>query len=170
MTKLRVIVVATLSVAAGLGSFFATRAQVPQAVPADTEPLHRWLDLSAERVHLVRQADPEFSKEAAGLSETLTAERRKLADLLEAPASTDAQVLEQVERVIAAHDALERRVARHVLAIRPYLTADQQKRLMGLCANCVRQRGDHGWRGGRGGNDGGGAGDGSRRHRGGRDS
>ena len=142
-------VAAVLAVAAGVAAFLATPAPGRQDGRGRQAALSRWLDLSAERAEDVRKADPDFQQESGLLTANLAAEREKLAALIEDPASSDKQVLEHVERVIAAHDALERRVARHVLAIRPHLTADQQKRLMGLCASGVREAGRP-WRRGRG--------------------
>ena len=158
MTKAGVITVLVLAVGGGLGSFFVTVAQVRHGAPAT--PLEHYLGLSAERAQLVQKADPAFSVEAERLSATLDTARDGLARLLETPSATDREILDQVEQVITAQDALERRVARHVLAIRPHLTPDQQKRLMGLCAHGVRQGGGSRWRGGRGERDAGGLGPG----------
>ena len=141
-------VAAVLAVAAGVAAFLATSAPGRQGGRGRQAALSRWLDLSAERAEAVRKADPDFQQESDLLTANLAAEREKLAALIEDPASSDKQILEHVERVIAAHDALERRVARHLLAIRPHLTAGQQKRLMGLCANGVREAGRQ-WRRGR---------------------
>jgi hypothetical protein len=35
--------------------------------------------------------------------------------------------------LISAHSQIERRIAKHVLVLRPYLTIEQQKWLIGLC-------------------------------------
>lgn len=96
----------------------------------------------------------------------------------EAPPATDQDILDQVERVIAAQDTLERRVAQHIVAVRGHLTPDQQKRLLGLCAKQVRKHRHQGWgrgygrgmhRGGAGHEHGGGKGRGhGPGHRGGR--
>jgi hypothetical protein len=87
------------------------------------------------------EADPDFSRQAATLKADLAEQRNALAVLLEAPDSSDEALMQQIERVIAAHDVLERRVAAHVLAIRKHLTASQAKQLMGLVAKCVRSAG-----------------------------
>lgn len=113
-------------------------------------PVAEWLQLEPARAEAVQKADPGFDTESQGLTTGLNAEREKLAALLDDPKSADPQVLDQVERVIAAHNALERRVAKHVLAIRPHLTAEQQKRLMGQCASGVRRAAGRPWRRGRG--------------------
>ncbi len=147
-----------MSVAAGVGSFLATVAARPSSGPAtqpapaapSSSPLGDWLALPSERAQAVETADPGFADASRALSETLAAERERLAAVVEDASSTDAQIREQVERVIAAHSALERRVTEHILALRPHLTAAEQKRLLGLCAQGVRSAARWRWRGGRG--------------------
>jgi hypothetical protein len=99
-----------------------------------------------------------FDEQAAELSARLDLAKDNLAKALEDDDATDARVLEHVESVIDAHNALERRVARHVLQIRDQLEPEQRKRLMGLCAEGVRagqqhrhRYGQEGAAGGRGG-------------------
>jgi hypothetical protein len=145
-----------LSLGAAAGSYVATMAiggnqpaaTAPTTAPAPQDALVGWLALSSNQTQVIKQADPQFPVDSEKLSTDLQAERLKLAALLDEPQTPNQAILSQVERVIATHDALERRVAGYVLAIRPHLTADQQKRLLGLCAEGVRQA--HGWRGGRG--------------------
>ena len=103
--------------------------------------LCNWLRLSGEQKQAVRAKGSRFVQEAKALQQKLADERFDLAALLEAPDSTDEQIMGQVERVIKAHDALERRVARHMLAIRPILTREQAKQFMGLAASGVRRAG-----------------------------
>jgi hypothetical protein len=144
MRHASMITVAVIALGAGVGSFVGTMAQGerPAALEAplkDANAFERWLGLSSNQVVEIAKDDPAFTAEAASLAGTLDQERDGLAALLEAVATPDQEILTQVERVIAAHDALERRVAAHVLAVRHHLTFDQQERLMGLCAASVRQ-------------------------------
>lgn len=125
-------------------------------------PVSRWLDLTAEQAAAVTAADPTFDEESRRLRDALAAAREKLAALLEQPSTPDEGLSQQIERVIGAHNTLERRVARHVLAIRKHLTAGQQKQLLGLCAAGVRRAAGRGWRRGRGGAAGPGLGRGGR--------
>jgi len=174
MTRFGTIVVAAVSLGAGVGSFFATRATQPAAPAAASQPsaetdtarpgaratdhargprrygiLARWLGLSPQQLRVVEHDDPHFAREAAELDAQLRHEQEKLAALLEAISTPDEQILEQLERVIAAHAALERRVARYVLKIRHHLSPDQQRRLLGLCASGVRKAAGRQWRGSR---------------------
>jgi hypothetical protein len=140
--------VAALAVGAAIGAFLATPRLGGDG--GQGPPLARWLGLSAEQTQAVEKADPSFEDDADRLTTALRAEREKLAALLDDPKSADDRVMEQVERVIDAHNGLERRVATHVLAIRPSLTVGQQKRLMGLCASGVRRAAGRQWQRGRG--------------------
>ena len=174
MTRVGIIVIAALSLAAGMGSFLATQAVGTAGEGWQPgggfehgvhEPLIRWLELSDEQAGAMRKADPTFGDEAEALSAELDRQREKLAGLLELVTASDQQIMAQVERVIAAHDTLERRAARHVLKIRHHLTPDQRRRLMGLAAGGVREARRYRWRGARGA---GSANGGGRRYRGGR--
>jgi len=149
MKRLGVAVVVVLAAGAGVGSFLATRsagfgdiATAPAASrPRPATPLAKYLNLSGPQARAVRQADPDFPAEAERLDAALKDERRRLAELLEATPLQDDAVLAQLEKVIASHNALERRATEHILAIRPHLSTDQQKRLMRLVARSVRSAG-----------------------------
>ena len=60
-------------------------------------------------------------------------EREKLLLIFENPKSSDKEMLQQIENFISTHSSIERRITEHVLALRPYLTIEQQKWLIGLC-------------------------------------
>jgi hypothetical protein len=91
------------------------------------------LELDERQVNLLYREDAEFDTETADLRERLLAERAKLLSMFEDSGSGDSQLLRQIEKLITAHSAIERRVVRHVLVLRPYLTGEQQKWLIGLC-------------------------------------
>lgn len=144
------IVILTLGIAAGLGTTYAwqTRpAPPPASAPADI--LGGWLRLPPGQLRALRDIDPGFSAERDELEATLAAEREALAALFEQPNADDGAILDQVERVVAAHAALERRVARYLLAVRPHLTDSQRARLFERAASGVREAGGWRWRGGR---------------------
>lgn len=91
------------------------------------------LRLTPEQVVTLQENDPNFESESIELNDNLSAERQKLLSLFENPQSTDSELLQQIDNLILAHSTAEKKIAEHVLALRPYLTIDQQKWLIGLC-------------------------------------
>lgn len=91
------------------------------------------LRLTDEQIRIAQQREPDFEADSAQLRDELLAERAKLLAIFENPATTNEQLRRQFDSFISAHGQIERRVARHVLVLRPYLSPDQQKWLIGLC-------------------------------------
>lgn len=170
ITLLKQCVIPALLIACGSGSFLLTVYAMPDTGSAVRQHQHQpprhgrrravaaWLGLDGVQAAAVEEADPHFHAESDAMAERLAAEKAALAAALEDPEASDGEILEQVERVIAAGNALERRVAQYVVAIRPHLSADQRHMLMQLCARNVRQ----GFCGGRNRGAGGGHGRGGR--------
>jgi len=95
--------------------------------------LARRLRLDEGQVSILRDKDSDFEADSMRLRDILLAERTKLLALFEDPKSTDKELLQQIDMLILAHSQIERRIAEHVLVLRPYLTVEQQKWLIGLC-------------------------------------
>ena len=95
--------------------------------------LARRLRLDEGQVSILRDKDSGFEADSMRLRDILLTERTALLALFEDPKSTDEELLEQIDRLIEAHSQIERRIAEHVLVLRPYLTVEQQKWLIGLC-------------------------------------
>ncbi len=95
--------------------------------------LARRLRLDEGQVSILRDKDSDFETDSMRLRDILLAERTKLLVLFEDPKSTDEELLQQIDKLILAHSQIERRIAEHVLVLRPYLTVEQQKWLIGLC-------------------------------------
>jgi len=91
------------------------------------------LKLDERQISLLHQEDADFEAETTGLRDVYLSERARLLSMFEDPKSEDDQLLRQIEELIAAHSGIERRVVKHVLVLRPYLTVEQQKWLIGLC-------------------------------------
>ena len=91
------------------------------------------LRLTSEQVMILQENDPNFEFESIDLSGALLAERQKLISLFENYESNDEELLRQIDEFISTHNQIERRIAEHVLVLRPYLTIEQQKWLIGLC-------------------------------------
>ena len=137
---LNIIITLALALAAGIASFYISRsaAETPESAPENA--FSNWLELSPAQNDTVQSTEPDFQREAAELSEAFRRERHTLARLLEDTQSSNEQILDQVEKVIAAHDDLLRRVVRYVLAVRTHLDATQKQKLMHLCGRIIRGR------------------------------
>jgi len=101
--------------------------------------LARNIEFTPEQIQLFEQLDPEFEAESTKLAKTASEEHEHLALLLETQSTNDNDILEQLEKLLESRARLERRTSRHVLLIRPYLSPEQQKILVGLCANRGRR-------------------------------
>jgi len=97
------------------------------------ERLARRLGLTEEQVTLLQDKDPDFEANSVQLRNALMTERDKLLAMFENPDSGDDELLQQIDKFISTHSWIERRIAEHVLVLRPYLTIEQQKWLIGLC-------------------------------------
>jgi Spy/CpxP family protein refolding chaperone len=136
------------------GTFVATYAW--QSGPTRTAPvtapypaagrLCAWLDLDPAVRDAVSDLESAYRGERSTLEAAVAAERDALAALFESGEASDAEILEQVEQVIAANNALERRTARFLLDVRPHLTTAQQQRLLRHFAEGVREGGRYRWR------------------------
>lgn len=141
----KTILISGICAACAIASFIVTMAAPPtrkSQPPAD-------LAISEQDWSRACAMDPSFPDESRRMKESVEAAREKLAELLDDTTASDEAILSQVETVILLHDQLERRVTQHLLKIRHQLTSDQQRKLMGLASESVRQ-GGHRWRGGRG--------------------
>jgi len=138
MKNLTTIVILTAALASGIVSFLY--ASSPDTAPATRRrpPMAHLLELSAEQESTIGKADPDFRAEAKQLAMRLDAEQDKLAELLVSAAAGRETIMAQVEKMMLAHNALERRVAEHILEVREHLAPEQRKKLMGLMAERVR--------------------------------
>lgn len=147
-----------IALSCAVGSYLATYAVQQQARTdeaggsiAAAQSVTEWLRLTPQQAADVGGTETAFAADRVMLEAKLGSERERLATLLEDPATSDDDILQQVENVIAAHNALERRVAAHLMAMRPHLTAAQQKRLFDRFASGVREGGGWRWRYGQSG-------------------
>jgi hypothetical protein len=63
----------------------------------------------------------------------LSAERAELLNAFENAQNSSKELLDQINKLVSAHSQIERRIARHLIILRPHLNAEQQKWLIGLC-------------------------------------
>ena len=141
-----------VALACAAGSYFATYAvqqggwPSSQAAAAVPRSVVSWLGLTKQQSEDIADIEKHFAEDQVLLESRLQTEREILAAMFESPTATDAEFLEQVEKVIAAHDALERRIAKHLVELRPHLTTEQQRRLFNRFASSVREGNRRGWR------------------------
>ncbi|MEJ2702621.1 MAG: hypothetical protein P8Z79_09285 [Sedimentisphaerales bacterium] len=91
------------------------------------------LRLTDEQILVAQEQDPNFEADLTGLRESLLTERTRLLAAFENPQTSNEELLEHIGKLISAHSQIERRLARYLLVLRPHLTAEQQKWLIGLC-------------------------------------
>lgn len=137
MKNLTTTVILAAALAAGIVSFLYASSP-DAATPGRTPPMSHLLELSPEQESTIGKADPNFRPEARSLAAKLDAEHNKLAELLEDAGAGREAVMAQVETMMLAHNALERRVAEHVMEVREHLSPQQRAKLMSLMAERVR--------------------------------
>jgi len=150
MNRNRTIALIVVVIICGGISFVGTRLTAIDAQKTGRNASVSWL---GEAAPSVVKLEEKFSHEVDELIENLLQEQRKLARVIEDPCTSDESILAQVENVIAVHEPLLRRVGAHVATLRSKLPAEQQERLMQLCAEVLRgpmrQGGGRGYGGGR---------------------
>jgi hypothetical protein len=139
------------ALAIGVGAYAASVATRPASpdVQADddaTKVLMDWLNVPAQQRAEISAHDPHFAAALRSLRATLAQKRADLAASLDDPNAPDEAIRAKLEALLAADANLERRVADYLLSVRHYLTADQQRKLFGLCAEGVRQGPNCPWR------------------------
>jgi hypothetical protein len=97
------------------------------------------LNLTDEQILVTKEQDPNFESDLIPLRDNLLTEQAKLVQAFEDTQIDNKQLLEQIDKMITAHSQIERRIARHLLVLRHYLSAEQQKWLIGLC-QCNQRR------------------------------
>lgn len=101
--------------------------------PARGKGFAQILMLSEQQLEAIKQQDPAFAADSKKLRQRLIEQRSKLLEMFEDPQTKDQDLLQQVDHLISAHRAIEKRVAEYVVLLRPHLTQEQQKWLIGLC-------------------------------------
>ena len=95
--------------------------------------LARRLGLTGEQMLIIQEKDPDFEADLIRMRNTLMTEREELLNAFEDARTSNQELLEQINALVLAHSQIERRIARHLLILRPHLNAEQQKWLIGLC-------------------------------------
>lgn len=96
------------------------------------------LRLTQEQAAWIGQQDPNFDAQCVVLRDRLYEAHTNLVASLENAQSTDQELTTKVDALIDAHNALERRVAQHIVLLRPQLTQRQLDQLCELCRGGAR--------------------------------
>lgn len=140
-----------LLISAG-GSFVATYAwqndqqPAPPPVAPQDGRLTSWLGVEAAERGSVGELEAAYRADRSELEATIARERETLAAMFDDAAASNDEIRAQVERVIAASNAMERRTAEFLLTVRPHLSKDQQRRLLRRMGEGIREGGRYRWR------------------------
>ncbi len=156
MNTRQLLLVGLISLASGVVAFAAARSAARPATTSTspttaTDPLFDWLGVPPAQRAALTGHDPGFPDDLSKLRTGLATARASLASALEDPASSSEEIQSRVEAVIAAGNATDRRIVGYIVSVRSHLTPEQQKRLLGLCAQGVREGRGFCWRQGEGG-------------------
>ncbi|MCP4709959.1 MAG: hypothetical protein GY869_15150 [Planctomycetes bacterium] len=92
----------------------------------------RRMNFDTSQTQLINQLDPEFNQQSFEISGLLQDYYHQLAILLADPNTSEDAAWEHLENLLEMRNQLDRRIARHVLLIRPHLTPQQLNILIGL--------------------------------------
>jgi len=92
------------------------------------------LRLTREQSTWIHQQDPNFEEQCTVLRDRLYEAHTNLLASLEDAQMTEQELAAKVDALIEAHDALEKRVAQHIVLLRPQLSQEQRNQLGGLCS------------------------------------
>ena len=95
--------------------------------------MQQGLQLTEDQLALSRQLDPVFDEDASRLTEQVAAAHVALVRIFEDPQASDSGLASAIDTLVAAHTAMEQRVAQHVLLLRPHLSSEQIRCLVGIC-------------------------------------
>ncbi len=105
----------------------------PATHPGDEAHVRRWLGA---------EADPDYRTQVRQLNEEVRRHRKELARLLEQPELSEPLVREQFEQLMAAQNALQRRMVNHVLKIQGNLPPERRAALLRTMAHRLGERGE----------------------------
>lgn len=97
------------------------------------------VEFTSEQLRVIQQLDPGFEAKSTELAQTASKVQEQIALLLNTPSATEKVILQQLEKSLEARAQMERLTSQHVLLIRSQLSPEQQKILVGLCADCGRR-------------------------------
>lgn len=96
------------------------------------------LRLTQEQRAWIEQQDPNFEAECTMLRDRLYEAHASLVAGLESAQATEQELTAKVDALIEAHNRLEKRVAEHIVLLRPQLSQRQRDQLRELCRGGAR--------------------------------
>lgn len=105
--------------------------------------LVRRLGLTEAQMAWAQKQDPNFADECAALRDELRETHMEFAASFADAQVREEEFLQQIDRLIDAHGRLERRVAQHIVQLRPHLSPEQLDRLSGACSGMPGACGDN---------------------------
>ena len=137
--------IALVAVAAvSFGVTLAARQQSSNPSPAESVPDQ--LSLPREQWETIQNHDVAFEADLATLRAEARTRRQDLCAALESKDISDSNIRAKAAALRDAENRVQERVLDHLLAIRQHLTPDQQRRLLDMCAQGMRQGGGGGMR------------------------
>ena len=100
------------------------------------------LQLTHEQIAWVQLRDPDFEQECLSLRERLYEAHTDLVASFENAQIAEEELTARLDDLVAVHAALEKRVAQHIVLLRPLLSQEQQDLLSGLCRGRSGTNGD----------------------------
>lgn len=94
------------------------------------------LALDQQQMDSITEMDPDFDQQCQKLCTELETQRAELLAAFENDQTSDDEILRKTDELIKAHTSLERRIISHIIIVRPFLSSQQQRRLVGLCGSC----------------------------------
>jgi Spy/CpxP family protein refolding chaperone len=128
--------------AVSFGVTLAARQQSNNPAPAVSVPDQ--LSLAREQWEVIQNHDMSFEADLATLRAEARTRRQDLCAALESNEISDSDIRAKAAALRAAENRVQERVLDHLLAIRQHLTPDQQRRLLNMCAQGMRQGGGGG--------------------------
>jgi hypothetical protein len=131
MSRLATAILFAVTLTCGTGAFFITRLMAQ----SQSEPASSWLENEPADTLAI---EDEFNRNRKLLVEDIKAQRTRLSALFRDPDSTNDQIRQQTQSVIAAQRTLMLSVADHLTTMRNILSPSQKNHLMRLCADTSR--------------------------------
>lgn len=132
-------IIRSLVLVAVAGVSFGVTTAARQQSNNSVESVPEQLSLPREQWEAIQSHDATFGADLATLRGEARARRQDLCAALESSDISDGDIRAKAASLRDAENRVQERVLDHLLAIRQHLTPDQQRRLLNMCAQGMRQ-------------------------------